>query len=239
MRFEFESDEEIRGKTLLVVERADTYDISVNGVRVSPTGEYWLDKNFDMIDISGLVRRGLNTIELKGAVGLETEVESIYILGDFAVVARAGGKSRLTKEPQEVRLGDLCGKGYPFYAGSIDLVKVIELTPKEGKRIFLELEDLRAALAVVYVNGLEAGIIAFRPYRIDITDLLKSGANEIRIRLVGTLRNTLGPLHHTNGDPICIDPGTFFDEAHWTDEYVLRSFGVEEIRLVFYEREKD
>ena len=239
LRFEFESDEEIRGKTLLVVERADTYDISVNGVRVSPTEEYWLDKNFDMIDISGLVRRGLNTIELKGAVGLETEVEGIYILGDFAVVAIAGGKSRLTKEPQEVQLGDLCGKGYPFYAGSIDLVKVIELTPKEGKRIFLELEDLRAALAVVYVNGLEAGIIAFRPYRIDITDLLKSGVNEIRIRLVGTLRNTLGPLHHINGDPICIDPGTFFDEAHWTDEYVLRSFGVEEIRLVFYEKKTD
>ena len=237
LRFEFESDEEIRGKTFLVIERAHIYDINVNGVRVSPTGEYWLDRNFDMIDISGLVRRGLNTIELKSTVGLETEVESIYILGDFAVVARAGGKSRLTKELQEVQLGDLCEKGYPFYAGSIDLVKVIELAPREGKRIFLEFEDLRAALAIVHVNGLEAGIIAFRPYRIDITDLLKRGANEIRIKLVGTLRNIFGPLHHIDGDPICINPDTFSDEIHWTNEYILRPFGVKRIKLAFYEVE--
>lgn len=236
LRFEFESDIDLKGKRLyLVVEKPERFKIYVNGVRVEckPNG-YWLDWSFPLIDVSELIGKGLNTVELDGVVELEPELENIYLLGDFGVKAGAKGSSKIINEPGSVELGDLCQMGYPFYAGEIELSRNISLNIPEDVKIMLQLDGLNSSLAIVYVNGREAGKIMLPPYEIEVTQLLKTGENEIKIRLVGNLRNALGPLHYEGGDPAFIGPETFRDAAHWVDEYVLKPFGVKNIKLLMF-----
>ena len=51
-----------------------------------------------------------------------------------------------------------------------------------------------------------ATLIAFPPYKSDVSALIKPGINKIDIRVVGSLKNLLGP-HHNNSDPGLASPG--------------------------------
>ena len=71
-----------------------------------------------------------------------------------------------------------------------------------NKRIMLDLGRV-SSVADVFVNGQHAGTLVWRPYRLDISKLLKPGANEIRIlvtnteangRAVGTSRHILAAI---------------------------------------------
>jgi len=61
---------------------------------------------------------------------------------------------------------------------------------REGQRILLDLGDV-ASLAEVWFNGRYAGTTWKPPYRVDITDALQTGHNEIRIEVTNTWRNRL------------------------------------------------
>ncbi|MEM2819586.1 MAG: hypothetical protein QXF31_00205, partial [Candidatus Bathyarchaeia archaeon] len=236
LRFEFESEIELKGRSIyLVIERPERFKIYVNGVNIEPKSSgYWLDWNFPMIDISGLVGKGLNIIEFEGVVGSEPELENIYLLGDFGVKVGEKGTSKIIEEPLYASLGDLCKVGYPFYAGEIELAKHINLDLPEKARATIRLEEPSSSLAIIYVNGKEAGKAILPPYDVDVTSLLRSGENEIKILLVGSLRNALGPLHYKGGEPLSIRPETFRDMANWTDEYMLRPFGVKSVKILVF-----
>ena len=55
------------------------------------------------------------------------------------------------------------------------------------------------AVAEVYVNGQPAGHFVSRPWQVDVTDAIRPGRNTVDVRVVGTLKNTLGPHH---GQPV-------------------------------------
>lgn len=233
LRFEFECGVNPRGRSIkLVVESPYAYDVEVNGRPVEWRG-CWLDPSFLTAEISELLVQGRNTVELRGAVSVEPELEPIYVVGDFGVEARPQGGSKVVDEKELVNVSDLCREGLPFYAGSVELRKSVEV-PSGFKCAVLKFEELNAALAEVRVNGAGAGFALFPPYEVDVTALLKPGSNEVEVVLVGTLRNLLGPLHYAGGDPAWIGPETFNDAAHWTDEYVLKPFGFRGAKLILY-----
>jgi hypothetical protein len=236
VRFEFESNINLKDRKLyLVVERPEQFNIYVNGVKVESKADgFWLDWNFPMINVSGLIDKGLNIIELNGTVDLEPELENIYLLGDFGVKVGAKGSSKIIEEPLNVNLGDLCQAGYPFYAGEMELSRSLNLNVPENAKVILQLEGVNTPLAIIYVNGIEAGKAILPPYSVEVASLLKPGENEIKILLVGNLRNALGPLHHKLGDPQYIGPETFKDLAQWTDEYMLKPFGVNNVKILVF-----
>jgi hypothetical protein len=47
----------------------------------------------------------------------------------------------------------------------------------------------------ISVNGKLAGLIAIDPYELDITKFLHKGKNNIKVTVVSSLRNLLGPHH--------------------------------------------
>ncbi len=238
LRFEFESDIEFKNRrAYLVIEKPEHFKIRVNGVDIEPKIEdFWLDWNFPRIDVSNLLGKGLNTIEIKGIVDLEPELENIYLLGDFAVKVGAKGGSRLIEEVKEAEIRDLCEAGYPFYAGEFELEKDVDFKIPENARVFLHFEEFNAASATIYVNEKESGKVILPPYEVEITDALKQGENKIKVVLAGTLRNTLGPLHYKGGDPSFIGPETFRDASNWTDDYVLRQFGAKNVKMLVFAR---
>ncbi|MDX6463575.1 MAG: hypothetical protein QOE55_7272 [Acidobacteriaceae bacterium] len=70
------------------------------------------------------------------------------------------------------------------------------------KQIMLDLGRV-SSVADVFVNGQHAGTLVWRPYRLDISKLIKPGANKIKIlvtnteanqRAVGTSRHILAAI---------------------------------------------
>ena len=224
---EFEADD-IPRSCALVVEHAHKWKLTVNGRDVpTDTGEWHWDKQFGKVDISGVVMQGRNQIELETPFRIDTEIEDVYLVGDFATTSDDGKTFRMIAEPETLDDGDWVGQGYDFYAGNMAYKRTLEMTPQPDARYVLRLKDPRGALYDVRVNGVSPGLIGWQPWEADVTDLLTPGPNEIEIEVLGTLRNTFGPLHHTGGDTLrWVGPAQFEDEADWTDTCQFAAYGL-------------
>ena len=73
----------------LVLESPQRFTITVNGQPVPNTDcGWWTDTAFRKVDISAAVRAGRNEVLLGGVCSRDTELESVYLLGNFGVAAR-------------------------------------------------------------------------------------------------------------------------------------------------------
>lgn len=101
--------------------------------------------------------------------------------------------------PEQITLPELISlhthsqDGVKYFSGTATYTKTIDLpatmlAPK--KRLYLDLGRVEV-LADVVVNGKELGTLWKRPYRIDITDAVKAGANTIDIRATNLWPNRL------------------------------------------------
>jgi len=227
---------------ILVVETPQLFTVTVNGYPVSTKDHgWWHDIAFRKILIGDYVQSGTNIVRLMGKLTPRTEIESIYIIGDFGVKSLSSfwvGDRRtvLTKGPfvicerpttvQSRNLAgctDLTSQGYWFYAGNVKLTQLVDL-PREWfdegqkKQIWLELDPPNAVLVRAFVNGKDAGVRAWRPYCFDVTELLKPGQNEVALELFGSCRNLLGPHHHWRGEVLYTGPAFGFTKSPDEDE---------------------
>jgi len=255
-------------RLFVVIEDAAQYQILVNGREAAYADlPYYMDRSFHPVEISALVQPGANTIELrrqfdpvpKASFALASlyevhegvELESIYLVGDFAVGGAAVDDAdapkcvryrpafKLAEEPGATA-GNLSADGYPFFAGRATIAQTVRLDrPARDQRVVLELPTLDAAMAHVRVNGADAGSILWAPYELDVTPHVTDGENEIEVELVGTLRNLLGPHHRSTGEPDHCWRTAFNYNPHperlehaeeretaWTDDYFVVHFGI-------------
>jgi hypothetical protein len=85
--------------------------------------------------------------------------------------------------------------GAPFFGGAASYRRQFSATAgPAGKRVFLEIADVRD-YARITLNGTELPGRAWQPYRWDVTDALKTGANdlEIQVRVSPSGRGGGGP----------------------------------------------
>jgi hypothetical protein len=197
--FYFEVGKGVDTATLkAVVERPALFQVLVNGKPLTAeAGSWWLDRNFGVFAIGPHVRPGRNTIVLKAApFTIHSELEPVYLLGEFGVVPAAKGFKIEAASP--LGLGGWKGQGLPFYGNKIAYRKMVSRGADDpaGTKYVVALENWLGSLAEVRVNGKQAGLIAFAPFRLDITDALPAGENEVEVVVCGTLKNTLGPFHN-------------------------------------------
>jgi hypothetical protein len=179
-----------------VVERPQLFQVSLNGKKLEPlSGQWWLDKAFGVFPLS--VKPGRNTLTIKAApFTIHSELEPVYILGDFAL--KADQKEFVINPPAPLDLGPWSAQGLPFFGGFVDYTRTIEIPADrpEDMRYRVELGRWLGSTAEVRVNGKSAGMIAFAPFQLDITDFLQAGSNDVIVSVCGTLKNTLGPFHN-------------------------------------------
>ena len=191
---------------------------------------------------------------LEGVFRQDSELESIYLVGSFGVNAkrmafenrfsgqvfdRYGAVFSLGALPETVTTAprhdglavDLTASGLPFFAGRARLAQTVTLPANEG-RAYLEFSSLRAAVAVVWVNGKKVGTCAWQPHRVDLGSSLVHGENRVEIELAPTLRNLLGPHHRAGGDQEGTGPSDFNDKTRWTDDFILVPLGFDEVTLI-------
>ncbi len=184
----------------IVIERPDLYTIACNGQAVSAEkGTWWLDKSFGKIDITKVVKVGENSVTIKASpFTIYHELESAYLLGTFTLKPAESGFVVVGGSKPTLALGSWKGQGYPMYATGVAYTRKFDIQKPAGRYI-VELSNWYGSVAEVLVNGKSAGHIAYQPWRCDVTKLIKPGANAIEVRVIGTLKNTLGPHHAGTG----------------------------------------
>jgi hypothetical protein len=83
--------------------------------------------------------------------------------------------------------------GVKYFSGVGTYTKTVQASPdwfKKGAQLWIDLGDVKN-LAVVTVNGKELGEVWHAPYRIDATQALRPGANEITIKVVNAWVNRM------------------------------------------------
>jgi hypothetical protein len=214
------------GSIALVVERPERYRITVNGSPVAADpGRRWWDPSLFLHDISSAADTGDNIIELAGVSYMDTELESVYLVGDFTV----GGQPPfgLCAPAGEVEGRNLVDEGFPFYPGRVTLSQRFEWNGHPGGSAWLRFETIDAVAAQVSVNGNVAGFLAWPPYQAEISSLLHPGLNSVEVELATSLHNLLGPHHDRRGEArhFVLDR-SWMDAANWTDDYFFVPFGL-------------
>lgn len=83
--------------------------------------------------------------------------------------------------------------GVKYFSGTATYMRTLNAPPdwfKPGARLWLDLGDVKN-LAEVLVNGKSLGVVWKTPFRVDVTDVLKPGANAVEIRVTNLWVNRL------------------------------------------------
>ncbi|MBR3928829.1 MAG: hypothetical protein IKJ65_07495 [Clostridia bacterium] len=219
LRFTFESETETDG-AYLALEDAEKALITFNDAPVEnkPIG-WFVDKAISKIALPG-IRKGRNTLLVTYPIGRRTNLECLYLLGDFGVKVN-GTKKTLLPPVKKLGFGDITKQGLPFYTGNL-IYKFRIFT--EGD-FTLRIPRYKGALSRVYMDGADMGAIAFSPYTIHLPS--SKGVHEIKIKLFQTRINGFGQLHHTPGVYFYQSPNSWRSaDDLWTYEYQLKPAGI-------------
>lgn len=194
--YRFRIEKKVPKPLYIVIERPDLYEISCNGKRVSSAeGSWWLDKAFGKVDITSAAKRGNNEVIIKASpMTMYHELESAYVLGEFALKAADSGF--LIVPDKGLELGRWDEQGHPFYASGVSYTQNFNISGTDG-RYYVRLPSWYGSVAKVVVNGEAAGYIWHQPWELEVTEQMKAGRNGVEVIVFGTLKNTLGP-HHGN-----------------------------------------
>ncbi|MDR1335912.1 MAG: hypothetical protein LBK22_03670 [Tannerella sp.] len=210
-----------------VVERPGLYEIGINGHTVTPLpGAWWLDRETGVCPVGEYVKQGENVLTLKlPAMKLLAEIEPVYIRGNFRLTPAAKGWE-ITAPAETFTLGSWKAQGRPFYPGAMLYTKTFNVANPSGRYI-VQADDWKGTVAEVSVNGKAAGLIAFDPYTVDVSGLLKEGENTVTVKVIGSNKNLLGPFHNSSA-PGLVSPWHFRNVKAWPpgEEYRQLDYGL-------------
>ena len=227
-----------------------------------PTDEWFLDPDFKKIDITPFLKNGENEIRLSGrffqrkelydylyrpkdlssnyyavdfefeSVTYDTELESIYLLGDFSVRSDSDpsygdrravftdGPFTITDPVRTVRRGSITEQGFWFFAGKMTLTWTETIENIGSQPWILDVLKPDAPAAELSINGGEPTPVVFGDQSIDVTGQLKPGENRFALTLYSGLRNLLGPHHFKFGESYYVGTTTFGNDPGWCEDVV-------------------
>jgi hypothetical protein len=180
----------------------NNFVLYVNGVQAGKGGGGEFDWQVPkVIDIAKLLRSGENVLAVEATNGAKGPIRG-GLIGRYRIFFEDGGaltrcidttwkvsKKKISgwnaagfddeKWPTALKVATTTSPitADPF-AGKCELPAGIDL---KAARVCLDMEHLPRSAASVKVNGVFAGGVIGRPWRLDVTRLLKPGTNEIRI----------------------------------------------------------
>jgi hypothetical protein len=198
--YRFTIEDRVPEQLWIVIERPDLYTITCNGKPVSAqNGKWWLDKSFGRIELTKAVKIGENAVTIKASpFTIYHELEPAYVLGAFKLKPAEAGFVIVGESKPALKLGSWKEQGYPFYAAGVSYSRTFDI-PQPAGQYAVGLDRWYGSVAEVLVNGKTAGYITSQPWQCDITKSVQAGTNTIEVRVIGTLKNTLGPHHAGTG----------------------------------------
>lgn len=221
--YEFYSETQVKG-ALLAMERPENATVTLNGSVVESQATGWyVDKFISTIALPSVVK-GKNQLTVSLPFGRKSNLENLYILGDFAVESR-GVNNWITEYSGPKDFGDLTRQGLPFYTGNAVYTSNLSLA-KPMKDVVLEIPHYAGTLCQVSLDGKDKGIIAYAPHRVALGDLEK-GSHTLEITVYGSRFNGFGTLHNANDEFMWYGPDSYRTYgSEWSEEYLVRKFGI-------------
>lgn len=245
IKYEFEVKEK-PSKIYLAAEDCKALGQWMNGEEFKFQKTYEKEKNLFVADVTNLVVCGTNeyvrklgwyesemvyyalfgenvTESLRNCLVYDTELEAVYLSGDFGVYPKNGYVNStangyvfgddfyISGMPETVT--EPVTEGFPFLNGSIKLKQNIYLDNKNTKLRF----SGNWQAVYVNVNGEYAGKLVYER-GLDISEFAVVGNNEIEVEFVISNRNLLGP-HHLAGSGclFSVSPYCFELTNSWVD----------------------
>lgn len=264
---------EVPSKLYVETENMSAKNIWLNGVSIQIDEQGRLDRSFVRKAITTQVKLGTNEIvfeidyyqdkhvyhtwfgvegrteSLINCLSYDTDIEAIYLLGNFCVESKGGYKDNMkntsmsqgdfsiVKSAETIDAKNINKQGYPFFAGDFTFEKSFNVESTDYR---LRLKG-RYAVATVWVNDDKVTDLMF-DNECDISKYLKLGENKLKITLTNSNRNLLGPFHYKpDPEPFGVGPHTFNKYGTWDDngesplyshEYAFVNFGLDRIELI-------
>lgn len=208
----------------LALEDAETIKIRVNGETVPSTGVgWWVDEDIHTVSLPSL-KKGNNVIELEYQFHILTNIERVYLLGDFEVETRGSSCTLLPANLAQVDFGNWVTQGYPFYAGNFTYH--CEITPSVAGEYLLEVPRFAGPVVTVDLEGVRKGTIALEPHVVDI-GALDNRPYTVSITCYGNRENSFGTLHLPDGCTKWFAPNAWRSEHEWWMEgYNVKTMGI-------------
>ena len=274
LRYRFQA-EFVPDALTLEIETLHNTQVYVNGNTVSLPDSGIIDPSFCRGNIAAFVHAGENEVVLKlyhhqtdhiynvhnefyygsgtvtetliNCLSYETNIEAIYLFGQFTVRANGGYRedvnlTRITDQgfticPPVATLDaeDITVQGFPFFRGSMVLETKVDLTDTDYR---LRCNG-RLQWVKVWCNGAYAGLMLFND-TLDLSGVLQPGQNTLRFEVMASNRNLLGPFHlKDQPEPMGIGPDVFNKYGSWNgsessryeSRYSFVRFGIDQLWL--------
>ena len=226
LRTSFYSTTEL-SECCLALEEAGYCSCTLNGqaVRMESQG-YYVDPAITVVKLPA-IRKGDNELCLTMDYGDCTDLEWMYLLGEFGVELR-GARASLYPKPEKLFWGDYTRQGFPFYTGNMTYLAALpEDDPeKKGRDKILQVPYYSGAAVKVSVNHGEEQMLAFLPYKCRLKDL-RTHNNVLQITCLGNRYNGFGQLHLIGDDMYWLGQNSWRTEGtSWTDTYQVKAMGI-------------
>ena len=234
LEYEFYIDKLPDGEMFLAGERPEFNSYKINGVSLKneDINDFWIDDCFKRMRIpEGALKLGKNEVTIDVAFMRTTNVEAIYLIGDFGVSLDENRRT-LVDLPRDLGCVNHEDEGMPFYTGEVTYHLTSEMYKnilgEEGERaerILITPKSFVGGCAKITALG-KTAVLGWDPYEADITEAYRQNA-PIDITVVSTRRNVFGPLHQTVKTAAACGPGNFVTGGkNWCDSYSLIDSGI-------------
>jgi hypothetical protein len=206
MRFTLYSEFTITESSILALEDAEKMIIHVNDVAILTPAlvdhgnyDWWVDEDIKTVPISPyLIHKGTNTVTLSFPFGALTNVERIYLLGNFSVALSGHDTLLQPAKTNPVTWGNIVPQGLPFYVGNVVYKCSFTVPPSEKSsksRVTLSVPHFSSPVLTVHdKKSKKLGTIALQPHTLDLGKL-EEGKHEIEITAFGNRYNSFGHIH--------------------------------------------
>lgn len=259
LKFEFDL-ESVPADVNVAIERLASQKAYVNGTEIAISDtDWWLDRHIAANKITSLLKEGINEIvleidyfqrdyvyyvlyggvseSLRNCLCFDTEIESIYLFGDFEVITEKDkyesyphnylaytGSFTVKRSDGSIDLENIVESGYPFFKG--DITVECEYTGG-GNELYL---NGVYSCAEVYLNNKLIKKLLFTNHC--TLEGVKTG-DKITCKVYQSPFNLLG-VHHRRDIEVYAAPDQFAFEKEWdggicpdyTDRYSLQKFSI-------------
>ncbi len=233
---------DIPKRCLLEVENPHLISLTLNGHELNGPERSEYEKTLSVYDAAPFIKEGKNeailkldyfqkdsvyyalfgenvTESLRNCLVYDSNIEPIYLKGDFGVF----GDFEEGKDPslvlgknfyigkQKSEIHSLIEDGFPFFHGELPLQGKLEIGEIDSELVV----DKRFQMLGLTLNGKKVESSMF-DYRFDLSPYLHEGENDLRLDLIVSPRNCLGP-HHNGEEDIGVAPTSFEDKYRSED----------------------
>ena len=238
LRYRFRCETLPGGPVFLAGERPREQRCSLNGaaLHAPDLNDWWADNAFVKTPVpEGALRLGENVVEIEVEFKRTTNVEALYLLGNFGVRAGADCVNTVTSLPGTLPLNGTAERGLPFYTGrityEIPASRYADCVDESARRVKLRVPRAVGALTAVD-DGKRTQRLFCEPFEADVTGAVRAGRT-LKLTLVNTRRNVFGPMHVLPAECRVCGPEHFVtDGDQWSDSYTFVPAGLGEVEFV-------